>query len=174
MPVMLVKNGCAKGETTPRRKKTKTRTAEPAFGDGAAVVEDIFRHGKTEADHGGVDDAVDHVVELVAFPEVEDDKSEAFPEFFDDGGGESGGGHAGHFREGAVGDGFEERVENKRDEDGHRRAPDEGRRSTSRPVLFQSDRSTARAACKTAPAGWRGRCRRSGRRSRWKGRAGST
>src|SRR2546423_359156 len=56
--------------------------------DGHAVVLDVLGHRESESDHRRVDDAVGHVVELVALPEEEYEEDERFGRLLDDGRGD--------------------------------------------------------------------------------------
>ena len=86
---------------------------------GAAVIGEVLRERKPEADHGGVNHPVDDAVELVAAGDVEVDQNRRLEGFFDD----RGAGHGGPAR---AGHGIHEAVDGARHEDGDRRAPEEG------------------------------------------------
>jgi hypothetical protein len=58
--------------------------------DGKKVGQDVFGEGKTKADHGPVDDAVQHVVEFPAKEEHQANKGDTFDAFFHEGSADAG------------------------------------------------------------------------------------
>src|ERR1041385_2870812 len=51
---------------------------------GATVIQNIFGHRETQANHSRIDDAVDDPVEFVFLPKEQDQKNESLRAFLDD------------------------------------------------------------------------------------------
>src|SRR4051794_34887524 len=50
------------------------RPARFSSGDRFAIIKNVLGHREAESNHGGVENAIEYVVELVALPEVKDEE----------------------------------------------------------------------------------------------------